>query len=57
MALFVLTAKKTAGQVSHQCTYEVYARHRAQAREFFVHFLRGRGWTDEEIALACIDIA
>lgn len=57
MALFTLTAKKTAGAVSHECTYEVYARHASQARDFFVHFLRGKGWTDEEIALASITIA
>jgi len=57
MALFVLTAKMDRGAVSHECTYEVYARHESQARDFFYHFLRGKGWTSAEIRSAEIYLA
>lgn len=57
MTLFVITAKIERGAMSHECTYEVYARHESQARDFFYHFLRGKGWTDKEIRNAEMSLA
>lgn len=41
----------------YMARYQLGARHMSGARESFRHFLRGRGWTEAQIAAAKIEEA
>ena len=53
----IIKLKATNPVTADEAEYEMGARHYGGAVEAFKHFLRGRGWTEEEIRASSIDRA